>query len=360
MLHVTRIAEFGRSRLRRIFETADRFRLESPDALRSRHAGRIVATLFYEPSTRTRLSFESAAMRLGAQCIGFSDPKAASVAKGETLIDTVRTVQRYCDAIVLRHPAEGAPLLASKVATVPIINAGDGGHEHPTQTLFDLYTAHQRFGSLESRAIGMIGDLRFGRTAHSLAQAAALFGVTLYCIAPDELQMPEHLVADLRDRTTVRLERELNDVLPELDVLYVTRVQAERMPAELMAKIGVSRVISAEALPGAKAELMVMHPLPRVDEISPAFDSDPRAWYFEQLANGVPIRMALLDEVLSASRANPLGASSTPHVPSDPPWLAVEAHEKRCCNPQCVTTLEKHVAPRWERDRCAYCDHLTR
>lgn len=358
MLHVTRIAEFDRRRIHTIFEAADRFQQEARDAMRSRHAGRIVATLFYEPSTRTRLSFESAAIRLGAQCIGFSDPKAASVAKGETLIDTIRTVQRYCDAIVLRHPAEGAPLLASKVAMVPIINAGDGGHEHPTQTLFDLYTAHQRFGSLDGRTIGMIGDLRFGRTAHSLAQAAALFGVRLFCIAPDELQMPEHLVADLRERTSVRLERELDAVLPELDVLYVTRVQAERMPAELRTRVGSSRVIAAETLPGAKAELMVMHPLPRVDEIAPEFDADPRAWYFEQLANGVPIRMALLDEVLSASRPNPLGALQVPHVPSDPPWREIERNGKRCGNPQCVTTLEKHVAPRWENNRCAYCGHM--
>jgi aspartate carbamoyltransferase catalytic subunit len=360
MKHLTRIDEVSREAMLDLFERAARFAAEPASAAaRTRHEGRIVATLFYEPSTRTRLSFESAAMRLGARCLGFSDPSASSATKGETLIDTIRTVQRYADLIVLRHSAEGAAALAAKVAMVPIINAGDGGHEHPTQTLFDLYTIRQRFGELTGRKIGFLGDLRFGRTVHSLSHAANLFGAELIFIAPNELQMPEHLLRRLRPHTNVRVETSAEAVIGDLDVLYVTRVQAERMDEQLRRRIGPPQIVTPQLLSQSRPDMLVLHPLPRVDEISQEVDEDERAFYFEQLANGVVMRMALLDAMLLAAPVTHLGAKDQPQRYDDPPWRSA-GDDRSCGNAKCVTNQERGVMPRWVSDsaavRCGYCD----
>lgn len=360
MKHLTRIDELSREAMVDLFDKATRFAAGPvPAAWQPLHAGRVIATLFYEPSTRTRLSFESAALRLGARCLGFSDPAVSSASKGETLIDTIRTVQRYADLIVLRHPAEGAATLASKVAMVPIINAGDGGHEHPTQTLFDLYTIQQRFGDLAGRKIGFLGDLRFGRTVHSLSHAAAQFGADLVFIAHDALQMPEHLLRRLRQHANVRLASRVDEAIGDLDVLYVTRVQLERMDDELRRSLGPSQIVTPQLLARARPDMLVMHPLPRVDEIAQEVDEDSRAYYFEQLANGVVMRMALLDVMLTGAGSTSLGAMQQPQRYDDPPWVRA-GDDRPCGNPKCVTNTERGVMPRWVREweaaRCGYCD----
>lgn len=355
--HLTAIAELNRRQMIALFKLADSIG-EIPARAR-RHQGRIIAMLFYEPSTRTRLSFESAALRIGAQAIGFSDPKASSAAKGETIIDTVRTVARYADAIVLRHPAEGAATLAAKVSHVPIINAGDGGHEHPTQTLFDLYTVRARFPELSDCAIGFTGDLRYGRTVHSLAKAAAMFGATLIFIAPEPLQIPEHELERLREQTNVEVVDDLSSVIGRLDVLYATRLQVERLDEAAREPNRDQHVLTMDDLRGAKDHLMILHPLPRVDEIAPEVDGDARAWYFEQAANGVLMRMALLDRILSSLPEDPLGAAETPRLPNDPPWREQEGLSGlECTNAKCVTHCERHVMPRsTDGVSCAYCGY---
>lgn len=356
--HLARIADLDDRAISDLFAAADRLRSE-PAAAR-KHSNRIVAMLFYEPSTRTRLSFESAAHRIGAQVIGFADPKVASAAKGESLIDTIRTVQRYADAIVLRHPSEGAAMLASKVAMVPIINAGDGGHEHPTQTLFDLYTLRQRLGSLRGKTIGMIGDLLFGRTVHSLAKASARFGAKLIFVAPPELQLPDHLREQLSAHTSITLVPELERVIGELDVLYVTRLQTERMDEAFRAKLRAMKPLSRSQLSGAKPNLLIMHPLPRVDELGYDVDAHPGGWYFEQLANGVVMRMAILDRLLSLATPIPLGAMDAPQTLDDPPWQK-RGELPSCPNANCITNTEHSITPRSEDgDHCAYCDHPRR
>jgi aspartate carbamoyltransferase catalytic subunit len=355
--HVIGIGDLTREQIIELHELADSIR--TIPARARRHQGRIVATLFYEPSTRTRLSFESAALRIGAQVIGFADPKASSAAKGETLIDTIRTVERYCDAIVLRHPAEGAAMLASKVAHVPIINAGDGGHEHPTQTLFDLYTIRQRFGNLDGRIIGFTGDLRYGRTVHSLAKAAAMFGAKLIFIAPEPLQMPAHELEQLRKQTSVETADELAHTIARLDVLYATRLQAERLDETTRAQIKAIPPLRVGDLGGAKDGLMILHPLPRVDEIEPHVDCDARAWYFEQVANGVLMRMAILDQILTSLPESRIGAADRPIKPSDPPWHEQSGLSGRSCtNAKCVTHTERRVMLRSaDGESCDYCDH---
>lgn len=358
--HLTTIEQVDRDKMLALFALAAQF--SGKPSAEFRHSGRIVATLFYEPSTRTRLSFESAALRLGARCLGFSDPSASSVSKGETLIDTIRTVQRYADLIVLRHPAEGAAALAAKVAMVPIINAGDGGHEHPSQTLFDMYTIWQRFGNVEGRTIGFVGDLRYGRTVHSLAHAAAMLGANMVFIAVDELQMPAHLLKRLRSTVDVRMESTLDAAIADLDVLYVTRVQTERMDDAMRSRVGRPQIVTPTLLEHARDEMLVMHPLPRVDEIEQQVDEDLRAAYFEQVANGVVMRMALLDVMLAEAQPVPLGGMTQPQRYEDPPWRS-SGDDRPCGNAKCVTRTERGVQPRWRKDaygtRCEYCDFET-
>lgn len=257
-----------------------------------------LATLFYEPSTRTRLSFESAMLNLGGQTLGFSGADQSSATKGETVADTARVVSCYADIIAMRHPKEGAPLRASMYAKVPVINAGDGGHNHPTQTLIDLMTIRQRLGRLDHLTVGFCGDLKFGRTVHSLVNSLVRFpGNRFYFISPEELKVPDYLVEDTLNPCGVAYHevRSLEETLPKLDVLYMTRVQKERFfNEEDYIRLKGVYTLSAAKLALAKQTMPVLHPLPRVDEIAPDVDSDPRAAYFDQVQNGVYVRMALI------------------------------------------------------------------
>ena len=264
--------------------------------------GKILATLFFEPSTRTRLSFESAMFGLGGNVIGFADGKNSSAAKGESVSDTVRTVGCYADIITMRHPKEGAPLVASRRAGVPVINAGDGGHNHPTQTLTDLLTIYREKHTLENLTIGLCGDLKFGRTVHSLISAMSRYkNVRFIMISPEELKVPRYLITDILEANNIPYQEvtSLDDVMPELDVLYMTRVQKERFfnEADYM-RLKDTYILTPEKLRTAKQSLSIMHPLPRVNEISVAVDDDPRAIYFKQVANGKYIRMALIMKLL--------------------------------------------------------------
>jgi aspartate carbamoyltransferase catalytic subunit len=262
--------------------------------------GKILATLFYEPSTRTRLSFESAMMRLGGRIIGFSDPKISSVAKGETLYDTIKMVESYSDIIAIRHPSDGAAMLAAETAKIPVINAGDGANQHPTQTLLDLYTIMKAKGRLDGLKVGMCGDLKYGRTVHSLADAMAHFKSELVFISPPELQMPKEQLKELASRgVRFRETEDLQKAMKDLDILYMTRIQKERF-ADLVEyeKVKGCYVLDRSMLTAAKNDMKIMHPLPRVDEISTDVDDTPYQLYFEQAKNGVTVRMALLAMLL--------------------------------------------------------------
>ena len=259
--------------------------------------GKILATCFFEASTRTRLSFESAMQRLGGGCIGFADPSSTSHLKGETLSDTIQMIAAYSETIVLRHPREGSAKLASEVSKVPIINGGDGAGQHPTQTLLDLFTIKEEIGKLEGLKVGMLGDLRYGRTVHSLSQALDRFNAKLFFISPEMLAMPGYVTDELKNHWSTN--RNINEVLSELDVLYVTRIQRERFPdIEDYKEVAGAYKIGTELLRKAKPELKIMHPLPRVNEISTDVDKTKHAAYFRQAFNGVPVRMAILEKLL--------------------------------------------------------------
>ncbi len=261
-----------------------------------------LATLFFEPSTRTRLSFEAAMMELGGKVLGFSEAASSSASKGESVADTVRVVGCYADIIAMRHPKEGAPLAAALHSTVPIINAGDGGHNHPTQTLTDLLTIRREKGSLDGFTIGLCGDLKFGRTVHSLIAALTRCeGVRFVCISPEELRLPGYVRQDVLERSGADFAevRDLAEVMPELDVLYMTRVQRERFfNEEDYLRLKDSYILTPAKLESAKSSLSILHPLPRVNEIDTAIDSDPRACYFRQALNGKFVRMALILKLL--------------------------------------------------------------
>lgn len=261
-----------------------------------------LATLFFEPSTRTRLSFESAMLSLGGSVLGFSDANSSSSSKGESVADTITVVSCYSDIIAMRHPKEGAPLVASMHSSVPVINAGDGGHNHPTQTLTDLLTIKTEKGGLDNLTVGFCGDLKFGRTVHSLIQALARYkGIKLVLISPDELKIPDYVKNDVMDKYGMEYveTNSLEDAMPELDVLYMTRVQQERFFNEDdYLRLRDSYILTLDKLSPAKKDLIVLHPLPRVNEISVDVDSDPRACYFKQVANGRYMRMALILKLL--------------------------------------------------------------
>lgn len=264
--------------------------------------GKKLATLFYEPSTRTRLSFESAMLSLGGQTLGFAGAEQSSATKGETVADTARVISCYADIIAMRHPKEGAPLRASMYATVPVINAGDGGHNHPSQTLIDLLTIRQRKGRLDHLTVGFCGDLKFGRTVHSLVNSLVRYpGNQFYFISPEELRVPGYLIDDtLKPAQTPYHEvTSLEETLPKLDVLYMTRVQKERFfNEEDYIRLKGTYILTREKLQAAKPDMPVLHPLPRVDEITADVDNDSRAAYFQQVQNGVYIRMALIASLL--------------------------------------------------------------
>ena len=264
--------------------------------------GRILATLFYEPSTRTRLSFESAMLRLGGKTLGFAGAQLSSASKGETVEDTARVVSNYADVIAMRHPKEGAPLRASRYSRIPVINAGDGGHQHPTQTLTDLMTIRRRMGRLDDLTIGLCGDLKFGRTVHSLIKTMARCkNIRFVLISPEELRVPDYIVKDVLEANGIPYKetRSLEESMSELDILYMTRVQKERFfNEEDYIRLKNSYILTKEKMSLAKPDMAVLHPLPRVNEIALDVDDDPRAAYFEQVQNGVYVRMALIMTLL--------------------------------------------------------------
>lgn len=276
--------------------------IADPDKYAEKCKRKKLATLFFEPSTRTRLSFEAAMYELGGNVIGFSEAQSSSAAKGESVADTIRTVGAYADIIAMRHPKEGAPLVASKKTIVPIINAGDGGHNHPTQTLTDLLTISREKGRFNDLTIGLCGDLKFGRTVHSLISAMSRYeNVKFVLISPDELKIPEYLKQEVLVKNNIEFieTADLEEAMPELDILYMTRVQRERFFNEQdYLRLKDSYILTPDKLENAKEDLSILHPLPRVNEISTAIDDDPRAVYFEQVLNGKYIRMALILKLL--------------------------------------------------------------
>ena len=279
---------------------ADRI-IEDPQAFAHKCDGKILATLFFEPSTRTRLSFESAMLSLGGKVLGFSSANSSSAAKGESVADTVRTVECYADIIAMRHPKEGAATVAASKVDCPLINAGDGGHQHPTQTLTDLLTIHRLKGHLNNLTVGLCGDLKFGRTVHSLIRAMMRYeNIKFVLVSPKELQVPDYIRDDLvRSGYEFEEVERLEDAIGKMDILYMTRVQRERFfNEEDYLRLKDSYILTPEKLKNAKQDLCIMHPLPRVNEISVAVDDDPRACYFKQVRNGRYIRMALIMKML--------------------------------------------------------------
>lgn len=276
--------------------------IDHPAAYAHKCDGKILATLFFEPSTRTRLSFESAMLSLGGQVLGFSSASSSSAAKGESVSDTIRTVSCYSDIIAMRHPKEGAPLVASRHSLVPIINAGDGGHNHPTQTLTDLLTIHREKGRFDDLTIGLCGDLKFGRTVHSLVNALSRYDhINFVLISPTELKLPRYVKEEALKKKGIPYTQttDLESVIPQLDILYMTRVQKERFfNEEDYLRLKDSYILTPEKLENAKADLSILHPLPRVNEITVAVDKDPRAAYWRQVKNGKYIRMALILKLL--------------------------------------------------------------
>lgn len=339
---------------------------------------RILGTAFFEPSTRTRLSFEAAMLRLGGQTLGFAEATSTSAAKGESVADTVQIMSAYCDIIVMRHPLAGAAKVAAGAAEVPFINGGDGAREHPTQTLTDLFCIRREFGTLSGLKVGLCGDLKYGRTVHSLAPVMAQMGSEIVCIAPELLKMPERYLAEVEGVSGSRpCETEaLEEVIGELDVLYMTRIQSERFEKEERKKceqVAGVYVLTPEMMAGAKEEMRVLHPLPRVEEISVAVDADPRAAYFRQAAGGVPVRMALIALLLELPQFQPaakgigLGkparatkAEEEVIAPRPEPTVASVAG---CCrNEKCITNSENEpveaefIQAADGRIICAYCE----
>jgi len=301
--HLLDPTDFSPGELDEIFDFADQI-IQSPAHFNHLCDSSILATLFYEPSTRTRFSFEAAMLRLGGQVVGFSEPTSSSVAKGESVADTIRTVACYADIIVMRHPKEGAPRIASQYSPVPVINAGDGGHLHPTQTLTDLLTIRSVKHQLTGLTIGCCGDLKFGRTVHSLIKATSRYpGNKFVLISPKELRVPDYVTSDLAAKGIEYAEVErLDEVIGDLDILYMTRVQKERFFNEDdYVRLKDVYILDAEKMKLARKDMIVMHPLPRVGEIAYDVDDDPRAYYFKQAKFGMYVRMALISKLLGAS-----------------------------------------------------------
>lgn len=298
--HLIEPEDFTKEELDEIFTLANSI-IENQNMYLHSCDGKLLATLFYEPSTRTRFSFESAMLRLGGNVVGFSEPGSSSVMKGESIADTIRTVGSYTDIIAMRHPKEGAPKLASMYSPVPIINAGDGGHQHPTQTLTDLLTIQNIKGNFSNLTIGLCGDLKFGRTVHSLIKALSRYeNNSFILISPQELRIPPYIKNVLDDKNIKYIEVEkLEDIIGDLDILYMTRVQKERFFNEAdYVRLKDTYILDKEKLESAKEDLAILHPLPRVNEISNEVDSDPRAAYFKQAKYGMYARMALISKML--------------------------------------------------------------
>ena len=320
--------------------------ISNPEMYSESCKGKLLGTLFFEPSTRTRLSFVSAMMSLGGNVLGFSNSDSSSVTKGETLADTIRMVSAYTDIIVMRHPKEGAPIVASSVSDVPIINAGDGGHFHPTQTLTDLLTIQRKKGRFSNLTVGICGDLKYGRTVHSLIAAMSRYeGVNFVLISPSELRLPDYVKEEFLNKADYCEITGLEDAIPSLDILYMTRIQQERFAdKDEYERLKDSYVLTAEKLKSAKADLSIMHPLPRVTEISTDVDDDPRADYFDQAKFGRYIRMALILKLLKESKSpvSSIGGTENPAL--------------ICKNPHCISTTERGIKKLFKGGACIYCD----
>ena len=317
-----------------------------------------LATLFFEPSTRTRLSFEAAMLELGGTVLGFSEAGSSSAAKGESVADTAKTVSCYADIIAMRHPREGAPFVASQAAWIPVINAGDGGHNHPTQTLADLLTISRELGRLDNMTIGLCGDLKYGRTVHSLIEAMSRYpGIRFVLISPKELQLPSYIRYNVLEKHSIPYTEvtSMEEAMPQLDVLYMTRIQRERFddPAEYD-RLKDSYVLTAEKMALAKEKMAVLHPLPRVNEISVKVDEDPRAAYFRQALNGKHMRMALILKLLAEAKADPKPRKV---MPED------LVYDHVCRNPKCISQVEQELPQLFKLTdkaanihRCIYCE----
>lgn len=329
-----------------------------PEAYQDKCAHKKLATLFFEPSTRTRLSFEAAMLELGGSVIGFSEASSSSASKGESVADTAKIVSCYADIIAMRHPKEGAPFVASQAATIPVINAGDGGHNHPTQTLADLLTISREMGRLDNLTIGLCGDLKYGRTVHSLIEAMSRYsGIRFVLISPQELKIPGFIRYNVLEREHIPYTEvsSLEEAMPQLDVLYMTRIQRERFddPREYE-RLKDSYVLDTQKMELAKKTMCVLHPLPRVNEISVNVDDDPRAAYFRQALNGKYMRMALILKLLEEAQRNPIREA-----------LDTEGleYDRVCTNPKCITQTEQELPQLFrctdkaaDIHRCIYCE----
>lgn len=354
------ILDFSVEELDELIETANDI-IENPKNYEDKCRGKKLATLFFEPSTRTRLSFEAAMYELGGNVIGFSEASGSSVSKGESVADTAKVISCYADIMAMRHPKEGAPLVASQNASIPVINAGDGGHNHPTQTLADILTIQREKGRLDNLTIGLCGDLKYGRTVHSLIEAMSMRkGIKFVLISPDELKLPGYVKKDVMERNDMEFVEtsSLEDSLSDLDILYMTRVQRERFDsAEEYERLKDSYILTSEKLKNAPEDMAILHPLPRVNEISVFVDDDPRACYFKQVENGKFMRMALILKLLDEARN-----VNEQNVISKEELLV---NELKCQNPKCITSEERGLKHAFRSVgegvyRCAYCEHKIR
>ena len=322
--------------------------MDYPEAYSGACRGKIMGALFFEPSTRTRLSFTSAMMSLGGQVLGFDQAGSSSVSKGETVADTIRMVSAYSDIITMRHPKEGAPIVASRVSTVPVINAGDGGHFHPTQTLTDLLTIHKKKGRFNDLTVGVCGDLKYGRTVHSLISAMSRYkNVRFVLISPEELKLPDYVKDEYLFSSGCEFAEteNLESAIPTLDILYMTRIQRERFESEEeYERLKDSYILTADKLVMAKEDLSILHPLPRVNEIDVDVDDDPRAHYFDQAMYGRYIRMALILMLLKTKGVDDRRISG------------VENPHLECRNPHCISRTERGIKKLFSDGACVYCD----
>ena len=353
------IHDFSTAEIDELIATANDI-IANPSAYSEKCHGKKLATLFYEPSTRTRLSFEAAMMELGGNVIGFSEAASSSASKGESVADTAKVMSAYADIIAMRHPQEGAPYVASRNATVPVINAGDGGHNHPTQTLTDLLTISREKGRLHDLTVGFCGDLKYGRTVHSLIAALARYeNIRIVLISPRELTIPSYVRYEVLNKNGMEYTEttDLEGAMPSLDVLYMTRIQRERFEEEAdYERLKDSYILTEEKLKSAKSDLAILHPLPRVNEISVKVDSDPRACYFKQVYNGKYIRMALILRLL--------GESDGIIAPEKRENMLV--NQLVCSNKRCITQTEQELDQLFKVTdpdagvcRCVYCEAKT-
>jgi len=350
------IVDFSVEELQQLLDTACDI-IENPDKYADSCKRKKLATLFYEPSTRTRLSFEAAMLELGGSVIGFSEASSSSASKGESISDTAKMISCYADIMAMRHPKEGAPYVASKAASIPVINAGDGSHCHPTQTLADLLTIYREIGRLDNLVIGCCGDLKYGRTVHSLINAISRYkNIKVVLISPEELKVPKHVRYEVLDKNGMEYfeTTSMEEVMGELDVLYMTRIQRERFDSyDEYERLKDSYVLTLEKLQSAKPSMRVLHPLPRVNEISVKVDNDPRAAYFRQALNGKYMRMALILKLLREAEQGFEAAEEGQFV----------VNELHCDNPRCITSCEQeidHVFKCVNAEngiyRCIYCE----